>query len=95
MRSLTNNCNSSESTHLSHKLHQDKEKAFDEEHKNRHDLEVKLVGALKEKKTAEKVALEKDLDQIEKDFLAKAEYQNALKETAELREKIFNAKVKI
>lgn len=56
-RSLSNNVESSESTHLEHKLHQDKDKAFDEENKARHDLEVKLVTALKTRKTEEKTKL--------------------------------------
>lgn len=94
-RSLSNNVESSESTHLEHKLHQDKDKAFDEENKARHDLEVKLVTALKTRKTEEKTKLQQDLDQIEKDFLAKGDYQGALKETKELREAIEAAKVKI
>ena len=61
-RSLSNHVESSESTHLEHKLHQDKEKAFDEENKARHDLEVKLVTDLKTRKTEEKNKLQADLD---------------------------------
>ena len=80
---------------MEHKLHQDKEKAFDEEGKARHDKEVKLVTDLRTRKEEEKTGLETDLQNIEKEFLAKTDYQNALKESAELREKIEEAKVKI
>lgn len=95
LRSLNNHCDQSELTHLEHKLHQDREKAFDEEALNRHELEVKLVTALKTQKEGEKNALETEKKKIESDFLAKTDYQNALKETKELREKIEQAKVKI
>ena len=94
-RSLSNHVETSESTHLEHKLHQDKDKAFDEQNKARHDLEVRLVTDLKRRKTEEKEKLQQDLDQIEKDFLAKGDYQGALKETKELREAIEAAKVNI
>lgn len=46
----------------------------------------------KEKELAQ---LEADLAKIKADFLSKADYQNALKETAELKEKIENAKVQV
>lgn len=48
---------------------------------------------LKARKQKEKEGLEKDLAQIVKDFLAKKEYQDALAETAKLREKIEEDKV--
>ena len=82
-----------EQTHLEHKLHQDKEVAFCGEAQHRHDLEVRLVTDLKTRKEKERDDLDADLKKIENDFLAKADYQNALKETAELRLKIEEAKV--
>lgn len=84
-----------EQTHLEHKLHQDKEVAFAGESQHRHDLETKLVSELKTRKTSEKDGLNGDLTKIENDFLAKTDYQNALKESAELRQKIEEAKVQI
>ena len=48
MRQLTDNVVKNEKTHLEHKLHQDKDKAFEEEGQNRHDLEVNLYTKLKE-----------------------------------------------
>jgi len=48
---------------------------------------------LKTRKEKERDDLNADLKKIENDFLAKADYQNALKETAELRLKIEEAKV--
>lgn len=42
-----------EQTHLEHKLHQDKEVAFDGESQHRHGLEVKLVTDLKTRKEGE------------------------------------------
>lgn len=50
---------------------------------------------LKNRKIKEKQDLEKDLAQIEKDFLAMKDYQNALSETAKLRQQIEDAKVKV
>ena len=50
---------------------------------------------LKNRKLKEKESLEKDLDKIVKDFLAMNDYQKSLAETAELREKIEQAKVTI
>ena len=63
-----------ETTHFEHRTHQDIESANDEEAKNRHDLEVSLVTALKEKKQKEKSDLEADLVNIDKEFKAKKEY---------------------
>lgn len=80
---------------MEHKLHQDREKAFDLEAHHRHELEVKLVTALKTQKEAEKLALETEKQKIIDDFLAKTDYQNSLAETKELREKIEAAKVRI
>ena len=93
MRELANNCQQAEDTHKSHKIQQEEEKRSDEEHKARHDQEVDLMTDLKTRKQKEKDGLEKDLAQIEKDFLAKKEYQDALAETAKLREKIEADKV--
>ena len=93
MRELANNCQHAEDTHKSHKIQQEEEKTGDEENKARHDQEVKLMTDLKTRKQKEKTDLEKDLAQIEKDFLAKKEYQDALAETAKLREKIEADKV--
>ena len=53
LRSLHDHGNQAETTHYEHKIHQDKETAFDEEYLNRHDLEVKLVTALKDRKQKE------------------------------------------
>ena len=50
---------------------------------------------MKTRKEKERDDLVADLKKIENDFLAKTDYQNALKETAELREKIEEAKVQI
>ena len=85
IRDLTTNAERNEQTHFEHKLHQDKEIAFDGEDKHRHDLEVNLVTTLKTRKEEEEKGLDADLEKIENDFLAKTDYQNALKETAELR----------
>lgn len=54
LKQLSDNNHNNETIHYEHKIHQDKEKAFDEEAMNRHNLEVKLVTDLKDKKTAEK-----------------------------------------
>ena len=53
------------------------------------------MTGLKEKKEKELAECKAALEQCAKDFLAKAEYQNALKETAELLNSIEEAKVKI
>lgn len=53
------------------------------------------MTALKDLNTANSKGLDNDLKDIENGFLAKTDYQNALKETAELREKIEEAKVQI
>jgi len=74
IRQLSNNADQCEQIHLEHKLHQDREKKFDEEAKYRHDLEVKLATELKEKKVGEKTQLEADHQQITADFLAKTDY---------------------
>ena len=50
LKGLSNGCNESETTHFEHKIHQDKERAFDEESKKRHDLEVDLVSDLRTRK---------------------------------------------
>lgn len=95
MRDLNNNVQNCEEIHKEHKIHQDSEKKNDEEAKARHIQEVELMTTLKTRKEKEKADLEKELAQIEKDFLAMKDYQNALAETADLREKIEQAKVKI
>ena len=95
LRTLNDGINSAETTHFEHKLHQDREVEFDKLGTNRHDLEVNLVTGLKEKKEKELAECKAALEQCAKDFLAKAEYQNALKETAELLNSIEEAKVKI
>ena len=92
---MADNTDRNEQTHFEHKLHQDKEVAFGEQGQIRHDLEVKLVTALKTRKEEEEKGLENDLAKIKADFLAKVDYQAALKETRELREKIEEAKVQI
>ena len=95
MSALRRNCENSEDTHKQHKIMQTSEKRGDEEHKARHDQEVQLMTDLKNRKIKEKQDLEKDLAQIEKDFLAMKDYQNALSETAKLRQQIEDAKVKV
>ena len=95
LKGLSNGCSESETTHFEHKIHQDKERAFDEEFKKRHDLEVDLTTGLRTKKTKERDGLKADLDKIERDFLAMREYQDALAETERLREQIEAAKVQI
>ena len=62
---------------------------------NRHKHEVELLKALSLKKEAEMANLLAQLEQVEKDFLAMSDYQNALSETAELKEKIEFARVKV
>ena len=62
---------------------------------NRHKHEVELLKALSLKKEAEMANLLAQLEQVEKDFLAMSDYQNALSETAELKEKIESARVKV
>ena len=74
LRQLNDATNQAETTHFEHKLHQEREVAFDKLGGERHDLEVKLVTALKDKKEAELAQCRKDLEQIEKDFLAKTDY---------------------
>ena len=51
LKQLNDNNHNNEEIHYDHKLTQDLEKAFDEEAMNRHNLEVKLVTELREKKT--------------------------------------------
>ena len=68
LRQLNDQTDKNEQTHLEHKLHQDKEKAFDEESKARHDKEVTLVTDLRTRKEEEKTGLETDLENIEKEF---------------------------
>ena len=68
LRQLNDQTDKNEQTHLEHKLHQDKEKAFDEEAKARHDKEVTLVTDLRTRKEEEKTGLETDLENIEKEF---------------------------
>ena len=93
MRELINNLDKTERTHYEHKIFNDKETAFDSEGQQRHNQEVELYTALKTKKQKELDDLKAALLKIEKDFLAMKEYQNALAETEELRNKIEDAKV--
>ena len=95
MRELSDNLNRQEKTHYEHKIHQDKEAAFDEEGRQRHDQEVDLYTVLKTKKEKELADLNAALIKLEKDFAAMKDYQNALAETAELRAKIEAAKVRV
>lgn len=95
LKQLSDSNHNNETIHYEHKMHQDKEKAFDEEAMNRHNLEVKLVTDLKDRKDLAKKELEQALAQIEKDFLAMKEYQDALAEERKLREEIEAAKVQI
>lgn len=57
MRQLNRDTDHSEMTHKDHKLKQDKEAAGDEAAMNRHNQEVALATALKEKKLKEKADL--------------------------------------
>jgi len=95
LKQLSDNNYQNETMHYEHKIHQDKEKAFDEEAMSRHNLEVKLVTELKTKKTKAKTELDQSQEQIKKDFLAMKEYQDFLAEEKKLREEIEAAKVKI
>ena len=52
-----------------------------------------LIGDLKAKKEKELADLKKDAAQIEKQFQSMKDYQNALQETVQLREKIEAAKI--
>ena len=94
IRELSNNLNKTEKIHYEHKLIGDNEKAFDKEGKERHDQEIDLYTELKKRKEKELADLKAALVQLEKDFNAMKEYQNALAETEELRNKIEAAKVK-
>lgn len=58
-------------------------------------MEMELLLELKAKKEKEDAENEKALIKIKQDFEQMRDYQNALKETAELREKIEKAKVKV
>jgi len=53
LRTLINDGDRAEATHFEHKIHQDREKIFDEEHKARHDKEVKLITDLIDRKQKE------------------------------------------
>ena len=94
IRDLSNNLGQTEQTHYNHKLYSDKETAFESEAQQRHDQEVELYTALKTKKQKELDDLKVALAKLEKDFLAMKDYQNALAETEELRQKIEDMKVK-
>ena len=94
IRDLSNNLGQTEQTHYNHKLYSDKETAFESEAQQRHDQEVELYTALKIKKQKELDDLKAALAKLEKDFLAMKDYQNALAETEELRQKIEDMKVK-
>ena len=94
IRDLSNNLGQTEQTHYNHKLYSDKETAFESEAQQRHDQEVELYTALKTKKQKELDDLKAALAKLEKDFLAMKDYQNALAETEELRQKIEDMKVK-
>ena len=95
LRAKNDEMNQAERTHYDHTIHQDKEKKFSAEALHRHNLEVELYTALKTAKEKEKTQLDADLAKIEADFLAKTDYQNALKETAELKAKIEACKVEV
>lgn len=74
LKQLSDSNAHNEQIHYEHKIHQDKEKAFEEEAKNRHDLEVRLVTELKERKIAAKKEVQTNQEQIEKDFQSMKEY---------------------
>ena len=80
---------------LEHKLHQDMTNASDEQLELRHDLEVQLLEELKAKKEKEDAENKAALLKIQQDFEKMRDYQNALKETADLREKTEENKVKV
>ena len=93
MRNLANNLTQTEQTHYNHKLYNDKESACESEAQQRHTQEVELYTALKVRKQKELDDLKAALIKLEKDFLAMRDYQNALAETEELRQKIEDMKV--
>ena len=95
MRDLNNTLVKTEKTHYEHKIFNDKDVAFTNEGQQRHDQEVELYTALKARKEKELADLKAALAQIEKDFNAMREYQNALAETEQLRNKIEAAKIKV
>ena len=95
MRDLNNTLVKTERTHYEHKIFNDKDVAFTNEGQQRHDQEVELYTALKARKEKELADLKAALAQIEKDFNAMREYQNALAETEQLRNKIEAAKIKV
>lgn len=80
---------------LEHKLHQDMTNASDEQLELRHNLEVQLLEELKAKKEKEDAENKAALLKIQQDFEKMRDYQNALKETADLREKTEENKVKV
>ena len=94
-RDLSDSVNIAGRTHFENKMSQDYEVAFDDVATSRHDKEVLLVTTLKEKKQKEVDDLKAAIAQIEKDFLAMKDYQNAMAETAKLRDKIEKDKVRV
>ncbi len=94
-RTINDQKHQTETIHYEHKVYQDKEAAFDKEAMTRHNEEIALVTALKEKKQKAKEDLEAELEQNKQDFLSLKDYQDSLEETAKLREQIEAAKVKI
>ena len=95
LRTLINDGDRAESTHFEHKIHQDKEKTFDEENKARHDKEVGLITDLIDRKQKEHDEIKQALLKIEADFKGKTDYQNHLAESAQLRDQIEACKVKV
>lgn len=95
LRNLINDGDRAEATHFEHKIHQDREKKFDEENKARHDKEVGLVTDLIARKQKEHDEIKQALLKIEADFKGKADYQNSLAESAQLRDHIEACKVKV
>ena len=95
MRSLSDNLQRAETVHFDNKMKQDGDEAREEVFKYRHDHEVELLTGQLDKKKEEHATVKAGLVQVEKDFLAMIDYQNALKETNELNERIEAAKVQI
>ena len=62
LRQLNNEADGQERTHFEHKMHIDKEKASDEEALKRHESQIALEGALKERKETELEGLKQGLE---------------------------------
>lgn len=92
---LKNELDKTANTRFDHKMIIDKDAAFEEIMKKRHDLECKELRELIVKKKASVEELKQGQEKYEADWLAHKDLQDAIKETNELREAIEKAKVEI